>query len=105
MSSVLATAAARAALSPALVSAVLLTACAAEADGEPAELVELGVEFDLAPRADPARAAPLAWRAPTRCPQVYRVRIDETYPPGLEERLHTRAEHSCLLYTSPSPRD
>ena len=103
MSSVLATAAARAALSPALVSAVLLTACAAEADGEPAELVELGVEFDLAPRADPARAAPLAWRAPTRCPQVYRVRIDETYPPGLEERLHTRAEHSDSFFVISGP--
>lgn len=96
MSPALATAAA----SAGLLLAALLSACAAEPDA--AELVELAVEFDLAPRADPARAAPLAWQAPAACPQVYRVRIDETYPPGLEERLHTRAEHSESFLAFPA---
>jgi len=93
-----------------LLLAAPLPACAAEPDAaEPdaAALVEFTGEFDLTPRADPARAAPLAWQAPAACPQVYRVRIDESYPPGLEERLHTRAERSVSFFaiSGPQPGD
>jgi len=102
MSSALATAAVRTLL-PALVAAVVVPGCVAE-PAEQAGLIELDVEFDLTPRPDPARAAPLAWRAPLACPQVYRVRIDESYPPGLEERLHTRAEHSDSFIAISSQR-
>jgi len=99
MSSALATAAVRSLLA----ALVVVPGCTAE-PAEQAGLIELGVEFDLTARADPARAAPLAWRAPLACPQVYRVRIDESYPPGLEERLHTRAEHSESFLAIPPPR-
>lgn len=92
----------------ALAHVTLLPACTAELDADgladQASVVELG-EFDLSPRADPARAAPLAWQAPVACPQVYRVRIDETYPPGLEERLHTQAEHSESFFVISGPRE
>jgi hypothetical protein len=86
----------------------LLPACAGEADVDPEDgslaVAELG-EFDLSPRADPARAAPLAWHTPAACPQVYRVRVDETYPPGLAERLHTQAEHSESFFVVSQPRE
>jgi hypothetical protein len=97
----LATAAARAAL---VVAFALAPACAEPDPNESAALVELA-EFDLAARPDPARAAPLAWQAPAACPQVYRVRIDETYPPGLEERLHSKAEHSESFLVITGPRE
>ncbi|HEY8376421.1 MAG TPA: hypothetical protein VIK91_08030, partial [Nannocystis sp.] len=46
----------------------------------------------------PTSVAPLAWQAPDeRCPLAYRIRIDETYPPGLEDFLHTREEHSSAV--------
>ena len=97
----LATAATRAAL----VLAALAPACvAAEDSDEPAALVELA-EFDLTPRPAAARTAPLAWSAPAACSQVYRVRIDETYPPGLAERLHTKAEHSESFLVITGPRE
>ena len=89
----------------ALVLAALAPACvAAEDSDEPAPLVELA-EFDLTPRPAPARTAPLAWSAPAACSQVYRVRIDETYPPGLAERLHTKAEHSESFLVITGPRE
>lgn len=78
------------ALAPAL---ALAAACAPGPDAAP--LVELA-EFDLAPQPADDAAVELAWH-PLACPQVYRVRVDETYPPGLEERMHTRAEHSESL--------
>ena len=77
-------------IAAALASAVPL-ACGPPGPDTPA-LAELA-EFDLAPQpADPA-PADLAW-LPVTCPQVYRVRVDETYPPGLEQAMRTRAEHS-----------
>ncbi len=87
-----------------LVTLVMVPACAESDPGEPSELTLLA-DFELAARIDPARAAPLAWQAPADCPQVYRVRIDETYPPGLEDRLHTSAEHSESFLVISSPRE
>ena len=65
------------------------------APGEPSGVAPevLQADFDLAPRPAATRVATLAWQPPV-CPQVYRVRVDETYPPGLEKMLRAEAEHS-----------
>jgi len=66
----------------------------------PAALVDT---FELAPVATADRVATLAWQPPRGCTQVFRVRVDEGYPPGLEDMLRTRAEHSdsYLAVTGP----
>lgn len=74
----------------------LATAAACAPSPDAAPLVELD-EFDLAPQTTDDAAAALAWH-PLACPQVYRVRVDETYPPGLEERMRSRAEHSTSFF-------
>ncbi len=72
-------------------AALLASACAAD---EPAAAAsDLMGRFELTPQPARTRVAALAWQAPA-CPQVYRVRIDETYPPGLERVLRTTPEHS-----------
>lgn len=74
----------------ALTAAVL--ACA-PAD-EPAPL-DLEAEYGLSLSPAPTAIAPLAWQAPDEtCPLAYRVRVDETFPPGLAEFLHSQEEHS-----------
>ncbi len=86
-------------MSPATVSAALGAAwllaagCeqAATDQAPPAALVE---EFGLDPVGAPDRVVNLAWQAPIACPQLFRVRIDERYPDGLEAMLRTQAEHS-----------
>lgn len=50
-------------------------------------------DFDLPLAVAATRVAHLAWQPPA-CAPVYRVRVDETYPPGLEKFLNTQAEHS-----------
>lgn len=72
-------------------SALALVACAPEPEGELVvpELAELG----LSPISVDTRVAHLAWHPPT-CAPVYRVRIDERYPEGLEKYLNTAAERS-----------
>lgn len=71
---------------------MLVAACEqAPEQAPPAALVE---EFSLDPVVAPDRVVTLAWQAPASCPQVFRVRIDERYPDGLEAMLRTRAEHS-----------
>lgn len=74
-------------------SALLAPACEPEAADRapPTALVE---EFGLAPVATADKVVTLAWQPPVGCPQVFRVRIEETYPPGLEDMLRTQAEHS-----------
>lgn len=49
------------------------------------------LDLPLSPADEPA--AHLAWHPPP-CVFVYRVRVDETYPPGLEQFLNTHPEHS-----------
>lgn len=62
-------------------------------------------EFELQLAPSDAPAAHLAWQPP-RCPLVYRVRVDETYPPGVAEYLNTRPEHSeSWLAVEPAPAD
>lgn len=81
-----------------MVRAICATAAAALACAAPDDLsppADLSPEYGLALSEAPSTVAPLAWHAPADdCPLAYRVRVDETYPPGLEEFLHTRAEHS-----------
>jgi hypothetical protein len=77
----------------ATVALALLAACESEAPAT-ASTSALEQEFGLTPAALGDRVAELGWQAPEPCPQVYRVRVDETYPEGLEARMHTRAEHS-----------
>ena len=83
-------------LAPSSVASVLaslaLTACAQSEPAAPAPDV-LQTDFELSPQPAATRVAALAWHPPV-CPQVYRVRIDETYPDGLEKMLRTQAEHS-----------
>lgn len=84
-----------------LASAWLALACStacgpADEAEDAAPPPELAAEFGLQPLPADARVATLAWQPPT-CPQLYRVRIDESYPPGLEAMLRTRAEHSESL--------
>jgi hypothetical protein len=74
----------------------LAAACAPEPDDPPAA-PELAAEFDLGLLPASSRVAHLAWHPPA-CAQVYRVRVDETFPPGLEEFLKTREEHSTSFF-------
>lgn len=74
---------------PALAAAL---ACAPPGDPAPSEAL---AEYDLPLTPSPASLALLAWHPPAPdCPLAYRVRVDETYPPGLEETLSTLAEQS-----------
>jgi hypothetical protein len=58
----------------------------------------LSAEYGLVLTSAPNAVAPLAWHAPAaECPLAYRVRVDESFPPGLEEFLHTKEEHSSSL--------
>lgn len=72
-------------------------ACAAPDDTPPLDLEpEYGPGLVLSDA--PNTTAPLAWQPPDdACPLAYRVRIDETYPPGLEQLLHVQAEHSTAV--------
>ena len=70
---------------------VSMVACGPASDDALPET--LLADFDLSPQTADTRVAALAWQPPS-CPQVYRVRIDERYPDGLETALHTTAEHS-----------
>ena len=79
--------------SPAATLLALLLAPACAADEPAAVAGELAAQFGLSPEPSRAGVVGLAWQAPA-CPQVYRVRIDESYPPGLERALRTEAEHS-----------
>ncbi|HEY0134409.1 MAG TPA: hypothetical protein VGB85_10025 [Nannocystis sp.] len=83
---------------PASLALLVLLATTACAPGEPSGVAPevLQTDFDLSPTPATTRVATLAWQPPV-CPQVYRVRIDETYPPGLEKMLRTQAEHSESL--------
>jgi hypothetical protein len=70
------------------------SACGPAGDAEdPTPPPELAADYGIQALPADTRVATLAWHPPT-CPQLYRVRIDETYPPGLEAMLRTRAEHS-----------
>ncbi|MBZ5708242.1 hypothetical protein [Nannocystis pusilla] len=71
-------------------------ACAPADDATP---VDLSTEYDGLVLTDaPNAVAPLAWHAPRAdCPLAYRVRIDETFPPGLAEFLHVSEEHSLSV--------
>lgn len=84
---------------PALAGALAL-ACT------PAPAPNLGsplADFDLPLADSDARAAHLAWQPPT-CPHVLRVRVDESYPPGLERLLNTKPEHSESFFAvDPAP--
>jgi hypothetical protein len=84
----------RSAIASAALGVVALTAAACESEAPerapPGALVE---EFGLTPVAVADTVATLAWQ-PASCPQAYRVQIAESYPPGLEDMLRTRAEHS-----------
>lgn len=76
---------------PAALAAAL--ACAPADDAAP---LDLSAEYEGLVLTDaPSAVAPLAWHAPRAdCPLAYRVRVDETYPPGLAEFLHVSEEHS-----------
>jgi hypothetical protein len=77
-------------------------ACSPEPDGLLA-VPELAADFDLTVTPADTRVAHLAWHPPA-CVMVYRVRADETYPPGLEQFLNTRAEHSTSYFAvDPAP--
>lgn len=90
-------------------------ACAPAVEPAPLDLGEYGLAVSPAPTA----LAPLAWQPPdASCPLAYRVRIDETFPPGLAEFLHSQEEHSEAVLvlghgvlakktwsTGPAPRD
>ena len=72
--------------------AVAAVACAPAEDPAPLDLPD---ELGLAVSPAPTSVAPLAWQPPEpTCPLAYRVRIDETFPPGLAEFLHSEEEHS-----------
>lgn len=78
---------------PATLSAAL--ACAPVDHASP---LDLSAEYGLVLTDAPNAVAPLAWHAPAAdCPLAYRVRVDETFPPGLEEFLHTKEEHSSSV--------
>lgn len=79
---------------PATLAAAL--ACAPADDATP---VDLSADYDGLVLTDaPNAVAHLAWHSPRPdCPLAYRVRIDETFPPGLAEFLHTQEEHSQSL--------
>jgi hypothetical protein len=81
---------------PALALAAALAALAGCSPDTPAapDLAPFAHEFGLDPTPADDPAAHLAWHAPAPCDQVYRVRVAETYPEGLAEFLHTKAEHS-----------
>jgi len=81
-------------LGPLAITITVMTACgASEPNAVAATPDALETDFDLSPQPASTRVAALAWQPPT-CPQVYRVRISETYPDGLEKMLRTQAEHS-----------
>lgn len=90
----------------ALLSALLLElapACSAEPDTPVPELADLAGEYNLDVAPADTRVAHLAWHPPA-CAPVYRVRVDEVYPEGLERLLNTRAEHSTSYFTvAPAP--
>ncbi|WAS94657.1 hypothetical protein [Nannocystis punicea] len=79
---------------PATLAAAL--ACAPADDATP---VDLSADYDGLVLTDaPSAVAHLAWHTPRAdCPLAYRVRIDETFPPGLAEFLHAQEEHSQSL--------
>ncbi len=89
-----------------LVLAISVLACGPEDSPTSARAAGpdvLQADFDLLPQPANTRVAALAWQPPT-CPQVYRVRIDETYPTGLEKAMRTQAEHSeSFLALGPEP--
>jgi hypothetical protein len=80
--------------------AAALSACSAEPDADLAvpELADL----DVALSPSNTRVAHLAWHTPA-CPLVYRVRVDEAYPDGLEKFLNTTAEHSESYFAVDPP--
>lgn len=87
---------------PASALAAALACASPDEPPPPVDLSEYGLE---PPPPSSSVAAHLAWHAPSRdCPLVYRVRVDETYPPGLAELLHTQEEHSeSYLAFGPRP--
>jgi hypothetical protein len=77
-------------------TAAAALACAAPDDPPPP--LDLEPEYGLSLPEAPSHVARLAWHsASDDCPLAYRVRIDETYPEGLAEFMHTRPEHSESL--------
>lgn len=79
-------------------TAAAALACAAPDDSPPP--LDLEPEYGLSLSEAPSPAALLAWHpVDPDCPPAYRVRVDESYPPGLEEFMHTRAEHSESVLT------
>lgn len=85
---------------PGLVAAFFLSCSAPDTDGVAPDLLS---EFNLAVTPAEHRVAHLAWH-PTACPLAYRVRVDESYPGGLEKLLNTRAEQSeSWLAVDPAP--
>jgi len=89
----------------AMTAMATMTACAPSEPGAVAAAPDvLQTDFELAPLPAATRVAALAWQPPV-CPQVYRVRIDETYPDGLEKMLRTQTEHSeSFLAVGDEPR-
>lgn len=85
---------------PPLALAAALVACTGEAPPEPAEALQNAVlaDFGLSLAPAPDRAAHLAWHPPASCTPTFRVRVDETYPDGLERLLNTKAEHSVSFF-------
>ncbi|MDC0718030.1 hypothetical protein [Nannocystis bainbridge] len=80
----------------ALPASLAALACAPVDDAIP---VDLSADYDGLVLTDaPSAVAHLAWHAPRAdCPLAYRVRIDETFPPGLAEFLHAQPERSESL--------
>lgn len=75
--------------------AAALVAVLACAPPEASPPLDLEGEYGLVLSPAPTATAPLAWHPPDpACPLAYRVRVDETFPPGLEQFLHTQEEHS-----------
>lgn len=72
---------------------LVFAACAAPDELPPAP--ELGDLEGLSLLPAPTRVAFLAWQPPPRdCPLAYRVRVDDTYPPGFARVMHVEEEHS-----------
>ncbi len=95
-------------VAPGSLAIVIILAMAACGASEPEAVAAtpdvLQTDFELSPQPAATRVAALAWQAPV-CPQVYRVRIAETYPDGLEKMLRTQAEHSeSFLAVGDEPR-
>lgn len=78
--------------------ATAAAALACAAPDEPHHPLDLEPEYGLSLSDAPNSVARLAWHsASDDCTPTYRVRVDETYPDGLAEFMHTQPEHSESL--------